>query len=77
MVTVCELVFLELKIDVFLFSFLAAVQDTLPDDDNGVNTLANHQILYPICIKCLEKFENDSEQIHNKDFIEICLLIVS
>jgi len=77
LVTVCELVFLELKIEFFLFSFLAAVQDTLPDDDNGVNTLANHQILYPICIKCLEKFENDSEQINNKDFIEICLLIVS
>ncbi len=61
----------------FLFSFLAAIQDTLPKDDNGVNTLANNQILYPICIKCLEKFENNSEQINNKDFAEICLLIVS
>ncbi len=56
---------------------MAAVQDTLPEDDNGENTLTNNQILYPICIKCLEKFENDSQQINNKDFAEICLLIVS
>lgn len=61
----------------FFFSFLAAVQDTLPENDDGVNTLANNQILYPICVKCLEKFENDSEQINNRDFAEICLLIVS
>lgn len=61
----------------FLFSFVAAVQDTLPEDDNGVNTLTNNQILYPICVKCLEKFENDSEQMNNRDFAEICLLIVS
>ncbi|CAF5038296.1 unnamed protein product, partial [Rotaria sp. Silwood1] len=55
--------------------FLIAIQDILPEDDNGENTLANNQILYPICIKCLEKFENNSEQINNKDFAEICLLI--
>lgn len=56
---------------------MVAVQDSLPEDNNGENTLANNQILYPICIKCLEKFENDSEQKNNKDFVEICLLIVS
>jgi hypothetical protein len=61
----------------FLPRFLAAIQDTLPEDNNGENTLTNNQILYPICIKCLEKFENDSEQINNKHFAEICLLIVS
>ncbi|CAF1573672.1 unnamed protein product [Rotaria sordida] len=55
--------------------FLVAIQDALPEDDNGENTLANNQILYPICIKCLEKFENNTEQINNRDFAEICLLI--
>ncbi|CAF1324532.1 unnamed protein product [Adineta steineri] len=55
--------------------YLAAIQDVLPEDNNGENTLANNQILYPICLKCLEKFENNSEQIKNKDFAEICLLI--
>ena len=57
--------------------FLAAVQSILSDDGNVENTLANNQILYPLCIRCLEKFENDSDQIHNRDFVEICLLIVS
>ena len=61
----------------FLRRFLVAIQNSLPEDSNGENTLTNNQILYPICIKCLEKFENDSEQINNKDFAEICLLIVS
>ncbi len=75
MVTVCE--FFSSSEIYFFFSFIAALQDTLPDDDNGENTLANNQILYPICIKCLEKFENASEQANNKDFAAICLLIVS
>ncbi|CAF1643414.1 unnamed protein product [Adineta ricciae] len=55
--------------------YLVAVQDILPDDNNGENTLSNNQILYPICIKCLEKFENNPEQITNKDFAKVCLLI--
>jgi hypothetical protein len=77
LVTVCKL-FPTLKTShIFLQRFIAAVQDTLPADDSGENTLANNQILYPLCIKCLEKFENNPEQIHNKDFAEICLLIVS
>lgn len=76
MVTVCAWSLFHSLI-VVLFSYLVAVQEILPEDDNGVNTLANNQILYPICVKCLEKFENDSEQMNNKDFAEICLLIVS
>ena len=58
-------------------SFLVAVQECLPEDDTEENTLANNQVLYPICVRCLEKFENDPEQIHKKDFAEICLQIVS
>jgi hypothetical protein len=65
-----------LLIIVCLSRFLAAIQDILPNDDHGQHTLANNQILYPLCVKCLEKFENDPEQSHNRDFAEICLLIV-
>ena len=52
------------------------MQNILPEDDQGENTLANNQILYPFCVKCLEKFENDQEQTQSRDFAEICLLIV-